>query len=398
MGFATREELARLSQVIGLIYEGATDPTRWSQDIVPAMADYLGAPGANLITVSRGPQNGGFYFFRGVPQDRVDLYMRQYLADDPWALAAAAKGLLTSGSVILGPELLTTEQWLSSRVFVECMGRIRILEQMMAGVIFGMESRDAMGTVYAVFRSLDDPIFNEDDRAKMQLLLPHISRSLGVMDRLRSAELTLATTLAALDRLATGAVLLDGGGRVGFANHAAQRMLERGDGLYLRKLSREAGLGELDAQDPILGRAIGSAIDATLRRDPYDTPHFSRAVVVPQRFGRGSSYTLQFSALGNQNEFGGGRSGYAAIVFIADAGQRPDIDPVVLRNAYGLTASEVRVALATLEHVSAKMVAQVLEVSPNTVRSQIRGVYAKLGVDTRARFVKVMLALACPGV
>jgi DNA-binding CsgD family transcriptional regulator len=395
MDAVNKAELARLSQVIGLIYEGATDPARWSRDIVPATADYLGAPGANLFTASRRLQDGGFCFYRGVTQDRIDLFMGQYLPDNPWARAAAAKGLITSGNVILGQELLTTEEWLSSRLFTECLGRPRIAEQMMAGVIFGMESQDAMGTVYAVYRSLDDPLFDEEDRAKMQLLLPHISRSLGVMDRLRSAELTVATTLAALDRLATGAVLLDGGGRVGFANQAAQRMLERGDGLHLRKASREAGLGELDAHEPRLSRAIGSAIDGTLRHDPYDTPHFSRAVVVPQRSGHGN-YTLQFSALGGQNEFGGGRSGYAAIVFIADDGRKPVIDPQALRSAYGLTPAEARVAIATVDHVSAKDVARVLGVSPHTVRSQIQRVYAKLGVDTRARFVKVMLGLAGP--
>ncbi len=393
MEAATREELARLSQLIGLIYEGATDPTRWSRDIVPATADYLGAPCANLFTASRRLQDGGFCFHRGLTQDRVDLFMGQYLHDNPWALAAAAKGLITSGNVILGQELLTTEQWFSSRVFTECLGRARIAEQMMAGVIFGLESQDVMGTVYAAYRSLDDPVYNEDDRARMQLLLPHISRSLGVMQRLRSADLTVATTLAALDRLPSGAVLLDGAGRVSFANQAAQRMLDQGEGLYLRKHSRDAGLGALDARDPAPGRAIAAAVHATLRRDPYDTPHFSRSVVVPQPSGRGH-YTLQFSALGNLNEFGGGHSGHAAIVFITDGAQKPRIDPATLRSAYGLTAGEARAAIATLEHVSAKEVARVLDVSPNTVRSQMQRVYAKLGVDTRARFVKLMLGLA----
>lgn len=43
------EELARFSDLIGLIYEGATDPGRWTHDIMPAIALVL--PGSGLPSV-----------------------------------------------------------------------------------------------------------------------------------------------------------------------------------------------------------------------------------------------------------------------------------------------------------------------------------------------------------
>lgn len=37
-------ELTLLSKLIGLIYEGATPPSRWTKDILPAMAEYIQVP------------------------------------------------------------------------------------------------------------------------------------------------------------------------------------------------------------------------------------------------------------------------------------------------------------------------------------------------------------------
>ena len=71
----------------------------------------------------------------------------------------------------------------------------------------------------------------------------------------------------------------------------------------------------------------------------------------------------------------------------------PTIRPESLQSAYGLTPAEVRVAIALLEGSSAREVADYLNVSPHTVRTQLKQIYAKLGVDTRARFVKLMLGL-----
>ncbi|TXT23049.1 MAG: LuxR family transcriptional regulator [Gallionellaceae bacterium] len=71
----------------------------------------------------------------------------------------------------------------------------------------------------------------------------------------------------------------------------------------------------------------------------------------------------------------------------------PAICPDLLRSAYGLTPAEARVAIAMLEDKSAREMADELGVSFHTVRVQIRQVYAKLGVNTRAGFVKLMLGL-----
>jgi DNA-binding CsgD family transcriptional regulator/PAS domain-containing protein len=390
----TNKELTRLSDLIGLIYEGATDPSRWLKDILPAVAEYIEAPGCFLFTALHAPQNGGYFFVHGIAQEQVYLYANKYQSVDVWTIAAAEKNLGFEGNVILGEELVPREQLLESKIYKECLSRDKNMAQMMTSVVFGLDSPNSMVTAFSFFRGLHHPTFGEEDRARLRLVLPHLSRSLGAMQRLRSAELTAATTLEALDCLSRGVLLIDEKGVVAFANRSAQRMLADGDGLRLRKLNYTAsGLGDLIAENAAASKAIIEAISATLNRDPYATPHFSKCVTVPRTSGL-ASYTLQFSALGDHNEFGRDTGAYAAIVFIADGAQEVHVNPALLKSVYGLTPAEAKVAVTLLECNSAQEVADRLGISLHTVNTQIKQIYSKLGVDTRTRFVKLMMGLA----
>ncbi len=395
MSFAI-EETARFSRIVELIYEGATAPDRWTKDILPSVGEYLGAPSCILYSLLHTPQEGGYFFLHGIEQELVDLYVQKYYDADVWKNALAARDLYSTGNVLIGDDLVPRRQLLESAFYRECLSRNENMVQLLAGIVFGNESVTSLPTVCSFFRGAHQPDFSALDHARLGLLVPHLSRSLGVMHRLRSSELTLATSLAALDRLPSAVLLLNRLGQVTFANRAATAMLEPGDGLRLRKLSNVAGapgLSELVADAAPANKAIKAAINATLSVDPYAAAHFSKSLAVPQQTTP-DSYVLQFSALGSHNEFGGDGNVHAAIVFIANGTNRITVNLAALQDGYGLTSAEARVAAALVEHASAKDVAQALGVSPNTVRTHIKSIYAKLAVDTRTRFVKLVLAIA----
>ena len=392
MDFATNE-LARFSSLVELIYEGATAPELWTKKILPAVSEYLGAPSCILYTFSHTPQIGGYFFLHGIEQDHVDQYVQKYYNQDVWKIVLEERKLTTTGNILIGDDLLPRSQLLNSIFYKECLSRNKNMVQLMTGIVFGVESTTSLPTTCSFFRGSHHPDFAEADRDNMRLLLPHLSRSLGVMQRLRSAELTVATSLAALDRLPSGVLLLDSLGLVAFANREAQRILQAGDGLRLGPRRSQTNLGELLGETAAASKTIRNAIDATLAVTPYATPHFSKSVTVPHT-SCSASYVLQFSALGAHNEFGGDGNTFAAIIFIADGANRVAIDPAALQDIYGLTSTEARVAIALVDHESAKKVAEALNVSTATVRTHIKSIYGKLGVDTRTRFVKLLLAIA----
>jgi len=387
----SNEELTRLSDLIGLIYDGATEPEHWNV-ILPKVADWVGAKFGLLFTPLHPPEKGGFYFNHRIPESVMHLWSTRWHGQDVMANAVMEKGLFVEGRVLLGEEVMPYEQMQQAPIYRE-LNHPNQIDHFLIGAVFDFNSPNGLPMAINFYRSDQEGAFTPDERERLTIILPHVSRAFGVMVRLREADYKVAASLSALDRLATGVLLIDASGAVAFANRSAQRMLEDGDGLGLRKLTHGAGLGDLIADDAAASRAIGAAICATLNRDPYDTPHFSNCVTVPRSYGA-ASYTLQCSALGERNEFGGDTGAYAAIVFIADGAQEVEIDPALLQSAYGLTPAEAKVAVALIESSTAEQVATQLGTSPNTVRTQIKQIYAKLGVDTRARFVKLMMGLA----
>lgn len=388
----TNEELSRLSDVIGMIYEGATDPSRWTKDILPGVSEYIQAPKCAMFTPLHPPQLGGFHFLHGISQEIDDLRQTVYREEDIWTKAGLEKGVLWEGNVVTGTELVSHEQLIESKWYKGFLSRDPGLMHLMTSIVSGLEAKTSMPAACSFFRGFDAPAFGEADRNRLRLVLPHLSRSLGIMQHIRSAELTVATSLAALDRLPSGVFLIDAAREVTFANRVAQHMLENGDGLRLKKLTRSSGLGQLVADNELANRAISAALCSTLSRDPYGIEHFSNCVVVPRTSGD-TAYALQFSSLGSQTEFGAGNAA-SAIVLLTSEAQQFEVDPVLLQSAYGLTSAEARVAIALLECSSAQEVADYLGTSFHTVRTQIREIYTKLCVDSRARFVKLMLGLA----
>lgn len=203
-------------------------------------------------------------------------------------------------------------------------------------------------------------------------------------------ELRVAAGLAALDRISSGIVLFAAGGSVVFANTAARKIFAEADGL---KLFQAEGSQRLLAHDAEADRRLADALAAALDHDSIEASHFARCVGVPRR-SRALPYSVQFSALPASNEFGHGSGAPQAIAFITDCTTPMRADAAQLQQVFGLTPAEARAALALSDGGSLEETAAGLGVSTNTLKSQLSGIYQKTGVDSRAKLVKLMLALA----
>jgi len=83
----------------------------------------------------------------------------------------------------------------------------------------------------------------------------------------------------------------------------------------------------------------------------------------------------------------------AAAVFVGDPGQELETDPGRLRHWYNLTGAEARVAALLAQGRTVEEVAELLGVQPNTVRVQLREVFAKTGTTRQAELVRLLTSL-----
>lgn len=384
------QELAHLSGLIDLIYQGATDIEAWQR--VPSQISAWVQSGSCLIfTPMLPPDKGGFSVMDNWSPQTMELFTTKYLHQDIWAQRALERGLMATGNVLRDQELVTEEEFLASTVYREFMAPINV-GRVVGGIVFGTEDSGNPSVVCACHRPFDSP-FAPQDASKLGLILPHLSRALGVMFRLRDAEFKVASSLAALERLPSGMLLFGRDGDVVFANCAAQSMLDQEDGLRLRSRSGMRDSADLLAEGANLQNLLDEAIREAVTPDIFSTRHFSRAVAVPRPSGK-SPFALNFSSLPAQNEFGVGSDSPRAIAFLSDSATPVRLNVDLLKSTYGLTAAEIRTAELVAEGCGLEEVAAQLDVSVNTVKTQLRHIYDKTGTNNRAKLVKLLLALA----
>ena len=386
-------ELIEFGGLVDRVYQGATDPSKWP-GILPALADWVSAHKLVLLTPTKGIEIGGFLFTHNVSESTNELWRAKWRSD-LWANGAVARGLMFEGNVGFGQEVVPTAQLVESDWYKQFLHHAGIL-YVMWGAVFGVESRTSPLVTCSAFRDESGSEFGAVEKARMQLILPHLSRALGVMLRLQDAEFKTAASLAALDRLSAAVALIGEHGRLVFANRAAQRIFAEEDGLKLRAPFGAQSQAELladatpDAQ-AALARALREAID----EDILATAHFSRALPIARHSGR-APYVAQFSRLPLRNEYGNAASAPRAIVFFSDPAEPLAVNRQMLSETYGLTPAEVRATETIVNGGTVQEVAGLLGVSENTVRTQLKQIYAKTGVDSRARLVKLVYSLSSP--
>ena len=388
-------ELAKLSKVIDLIYEGAIDPDRWD-GILPVLANWLDAPRGWLFTPMHvpgiGAAGGGYSFTHAFAPSMAQTWRDKWHTQDLWAMRAAELGKFVEGNVFRGDELLPESAITPTEVYREFMLPNQI-HYLLSGLVFGTTSPGMMPTACSFFRGLGDKSFTRRDSDKMRILLPHISRSLGVAQRLRDADLKVAASLAALDKLSAGVLLIGRSESVEFANRAAQRMLAEDDGMALRYRAGCSNGGKLLIDDTNTARAVRVAVKNAIAPDVMATEHFCRFITIPRPSGR-APYSMHFSSLPEKNEFSASREVPRVIVFITDSAAPVTVDAEVLKQTYGLTPAEIRVAVTIAQGQTLKEMSSSLNVTTGTLKSHLKRVYDKTRTDSRAKLVKFILSVA----
>jgi DNA-binding CsgD family transcriptional regulator len=83
----------------------------------------------------------------------------------------------------------------------------------------------------------------------------------------------------------------------------------------------------------------------------------------------------------------------AVLLFIVDPANRPGVPLAWLMDAYGLTPAEARVALAASSGLTIPEVARQLNLSPNTIKTHLRKVFAKTGTNRQMELARLVASI-----
>jgi DNA-binding CsgD family transcriptional regulator len=255
------------------------------------------------------------------------------------------------------------------------------ISRLLASVISDDSVPETPRTYLSFYRPIGAEPFGAGEFQAYRQLAPHLRRANDIFWRLHGVDLRRQADLAVLDRLAAGVVLLNASGELLHANKAAQQALASNDGLGVCQRLLTAATAPANAK---LYRAIGQVCQT----GNGNGQHAGGFLAIDRPSGK-RPWSLLIAPLPVEAPPWLGRQMPAAIVFITDPEAQPRAGSEMLAQLYGLTPAEQRLLEGMLQGLSAKEIAEQHRVSVHTVRSQMKSLFSKTGVNRYGELVRM---------
>lgn len=375
-------KLDQFSELINCIYDVALGVVTWEKVLIELTIAFDGVtaamlvakPGSNhiLTTLNTGPD-----------PEAIRNYNSHYGRFDETAAKIQQSRV---GTILRNEQILTPSEQRHSKFFNEWYRSWARPQDIGSFIVSNMvRKEDKVNWLVITFSTLRRRSFNTTEKLKlMQRFLPHIQQAVQIQERLDELPLKQYGALEILVKLAYGVILFSDGKRAIFINPAAEGIFNLSDGLSIDKTG--CLHARLANENTKLKRLIGAACqqdDDRLRSGGsmlVSRPSSKRAFflhILPLSTGLPS--LINFSA--------------GAIMVIIDPENIPEPPPSVLRNLFGLTSAEAKVALHVIKDEGLQVVADKLSVSLSTVRIHLQRVFEKTGTHRQADLTRLLLTL-----
>jgi DNA-binding CsgD family transcriptional regulator/PAS domain-containing protein len=213
-------------------------------------------------------------------------------------------------------------------------------------------------------------------------LHPHLIRALALSRTFSGLRGFADGLVEVLDSSAHGIFLLDAEGRLQHANSAGARLLREPQGLCL------VG-GRLSAARSEPARKLEALISRAAGLDGASRTGGSMALATPSRTRPLSTTVAPLRA-----ERLAASGAPAVLVCVTDLEAGVSLPEQTLRDLFGLTPAETRLAVALLEGLTPREAAERFGVSPHTVHAQLARVFEKTGAKRQADLAQLMMRVA----
>jgi DNA-binding CsgD family transcriptional regulator/GAF domain-containing protein len=360
------------------LLDAVADDAAWPM-FLDALAREVGGVVPGLYINERGTDSTLFAEVSGLDPTWGRAYEQYYKRCDPRRVRIQA---LPAGSVFVGSALVDDRQLVRSEFYNEFL-RPQGFFHIVGGV--PLENDDLVAVV-RVIRPRTAQAFGRREAALIHRLMPHLSRVLRLRQRLTVAAARRDEAAEVLDWFPTGVLLLDASGRVVAANRVAEEILASGDGL---RAGGEGLRAALPVESAVLHRLIAEIGQGTVAIDP------SGGVLNLTRPSGARPLNLLVAPLrGKLLSQEAPRA--AVVVFVTDPERLPSTPVDRVQRWLGLTRAEASLVLQLLRGCRVEDAADVLGISPQTARTQLKRALAKTSTGRQAELIR--LALGTPAV
>ncbi len=230
------------------------------------------------------------------------------------------------------------------------------------------------------------PLFGQREKDFAARITPHIRRAVSINSMVDRSTLALTLYRQVLDALSVAVLIVDGNGRLVYANALADAILSKGDLLAFHN-------GHVRARrtDGILDHLQLAIAKAAHGEGSLGISGIGVPLVSPDG-ERASAYVLPLDGNELRRELAPGH----AAIFIAQRKEQQPMAVEILRTIFGLTPSEAKVAYAMAQGEAPGAVAAAQGTTVNAVRYHLKNAYAKVGVNDKTALAARVSALIPP--
>jgi DNA-binding CsgD family transcriptional regulator len=219
---------------------------------------------------------------------------------------------------------------------------------------------------YLVIARRDEAVFSLLDELEIRPFLPHVARSLHLQQLIKRLSAGVNTAVSVLDRLPVGIIFFDEQAACLSMNESARRSIN--DARFLLRHMQSYILSRGKAGRPI-----------------EENGRIPQVVALPPQHGDQHYFLLTWDVLADS------RDSLHTVFFIINPDQKIQIDVQALCRLFRLTASEAKVAALIANGTHLDDVAVELDISLNTVRTHLRHIFEKTGVERQADLIHLLL-------
>ncbi|MGC2194947.1 MAG: helix-turn-helix transcriptional regulator [Terriglobales bacterium] len=278
---------------------------------------------------------------------------------------------------------------MSGKTLEDCCSHLDIrpsTARMHLGNLFAKTRVQRQGQLISLlFRSVGVVRANTVDRKTSQPGQPTDRKELNRKDVHSNGRApdTLAAGLQALDLVNIGVGVTNGLRQLLFANHTAQQILATRDGLEV------APGGTLDTLKKCCNPPLRALLQQAAQGELRGAPTLRETVLAVRRPSGKRPLTLLVRSLKGRSQ--AHPTAPAVLVFVLDPELPVQASESGLRQLYGLTSSEARLAYLLMEGKALDDCCDELDIRPSTARMHLGNLFAKTGVQRQGQLISLLL-------
>ena len=362
------EQLLALSEGF---FDAAFEPSTWV-GLLERVAHCLGAVGADVHLLKDDVLLRNY--MGAQPAALLQEYTERFLDREPRSQALRS---LRPGRLLTDSDMVDAETKRRHPYYTDFLPRAGLGQCIAATPVNSSNRRAYFGLHLAPSAGAPTAAMLAD----VQAVQARLSRALSAQFRMMEIELENIVSIELLDRLDCGVAILNGAGRLMLANAAAHALFDPAGAL---RLSGERIVAAIPAESRKLQTLVQSALaDQGLRGG-------STIVHGPD----GQTLSVVVDPVSSETRE---RSGGAVFVYLSDLRARAAAGrQQTVRQLFGFTPAESRVAIGIATGETVKRVAQDIGITYETARFTLKRVYEKLDVHKQAELVALIDAALPP--